>query len=265
MRLARRDLPEVGELVIGTVKKIAEHGAYIYLDEYEVEAFAPTQEIVQSWFHGIKEYIKEGQKAVFKVTSVNPKMKVVEVSLRRVREQEKEKKLLQWRREMRAYKLLELVVSKAGLPQQEALKMLWALEDAFGDPLKAFEEVVKTGPEVLKPLKLPPRVEEALVEVARQHVELPDVKISGIIKAVSIEGDGVEKVREVLKAVEDVVKRRHPNVAVKLYVVGPPRYRIDLVGKFPKQLEAAFNEAAQALQEAAKKYKVVASIQRIEQ
>ncbi|PLC64711.1 translation initiation factor 2 subunit alpha, partial [Thermoproteus sp. CP80] len=67
MRLARRDFPDVGELVIGTVKKIADHGAYIFLDEYEVEAFAPTQEIVQSWFHGIREYVKEGQKAVFKV------------------------------------------------------------------------------------------------------------------------------------------------------------------------------------------------------
>ncbi len=263
--MARKDLPDVGEFVIGTVKKIAEHGAYVFLDEYEVEAFAPTQEIVQSWFHSIREYIKEGQKAVFKVTSVNPKMRVVEVSLRKVREQDKEKKLLQWRRELRAYKLLELAASRAGLPQQDVLKILWALEDAFGDPLKAFEEVVKTGPEILKPLNLPPRLEEAVVEIARQHVELPDVRISGIIKAVSIEGDGVEKVREVLKAVEEAVRRKYPNVALKLYVVGPPRYRIDLTGKLPKQLEAAFNEASQALQEAAKKYKVVASIQRIEQ
>jgi translation initiation factor 2 subunit 1 len=37
------------------------------------------------------------------------------------------------------------------------------------------------------------------------------------------------------------------------------------VGKFPKQLEAAFNEVSQVVQEAAKKYRVVASIQRIEQ
>ncbi|MFP3265910.1 MAG: translation initiation factor IF-2 subunit alpha [Thermoproteus sp.] len=265
MRLARRDLPDVGELVIGTVKKIADHGAYIFLDEYEVEAFAPTQEIVQSWFHGIREYVKEGQKAVFKVTSVNPKMRVVEVSLRRVREQDKEKKLLQWRRELRAYKLLELAASKAGVPQQEVLRLLWSFEDAFGDPLKAFEEAVKTGPEVLKVLKLPPRLEEAVLEVARQHVELPDVKISGILKAVSIEGDGVDRIRETLKAVEEAVRKKYPNVSVRLYVVGPPRYRIDLVGKFPKQLEAAFNEVSQVVQEAAKKYRVVASMQRIEQ
>ncbi|MEZ0248396.1 MAG: translation initiation factor IF-2 subunit alpha [Thermoproteus sp.] len=265
MRLARKELPDVGEFVIGTVKKIADHGAYIYLDEYDVEAFAPTQEVVQSWFHGIREYIKEGQKAVFRVTSVNPKMRVVEVSLRRVREQDKEKKLLQWRRELRAYKLLELAASKAGLPQQEALRLLWAFEDAFGDPLKAFEEVVKTGPEVLKPLKLPQRLEEAVIEIARQHVELPEVKISGIIKAVSIDSDGVDKIREALKAVEDVLKKKYPNINIKLYVVGPPRYRIDMTGRLPRQLESAFNDAAQALQEAAKKYRVIATIQRIEQ
>lgn len=264
MRLSRKELPDVGELVIGTVKKIAEHGAYIYLDEYDLEAFAPTQEIVQSWFHGIREYIKEGQKAVFRVTSVNPKMKVVEVSLKRVREQDKEKKLLQWRRELRAYKLLELAASKAGVPASEVLKWLWALEDAFGDPLKAFEEVVKTGPEVLSGLNLPKKLEEAIVEVAKQHIELPTIKISGIIKAVSIEGDGAERVGKALVELAESLRARHPNVEAKIYVVGPPRYRIDLSGKFPKQVEAAFNDASTLLQEAAKKYKVVASIQRLE-
>lgn len=264
MKLSRKDLPDVGELVIGTVKKIADHGAYVFLDEYDVEAFAPTQELVQSWFHSIREYVKEGQKAVFKVTSVNPKMRVVEVSLKRVRDQEKEKKLLQWRRGLRAYKLLELAASKAGVPQQEVIKYYWALEDAFGDPLRAFEDIVKVGPEVIKGARLPPKLEQAVIEVAQQHIELPEVKISGIIKAVSIESDGADRVRDMLKSVAEAVKKKHPQITMKLYVIGPPRYRVDLAGKLPKQLEAAYNDLAAALQEAAKKYKVIASLQRIE-
>ncbi|MBP1448724.1 MAG: translation initiation factor IF-2 subunit alpha [Thermoproteus sp.] len=264
MKIARKDLPDVGEFVIGTIKKIAEHGVYIYLDEYDMEAFAPTQEIVQSWFHSVREYVKEGQKAVFRVTSVNPKMRVVEVSLKRVRPQDKEKKLLQWRRELRAYKLLELAASKVGMPQGEALKLLWAFEDAFGDPLKAFEEAVKTGPEVLKALGLPPQLEKAIIEIAQQHIELPITKISGIIKAVSIDGDGVEKVRQALEALEGAVRARHRNVEVKIYVVGPPRYRIDLAGRLPKQVEAAFNDANNLLIDISKKYKIIANLQRIE-
>ncbi|MEM1519558.1 MAG: S1 RNA-binding domain-containing protein, partial [Pyrobaculum sp.] len=132
MKLVKKELPDVGELVIGTVKKIAEHGAYIYLDEYDLEAFAPTQEIIQSWFHSIRDYVKEGNKTVFKVISVNPKMKVVEVSLKRVRVDEKEKKLLLYRHRVRVLKALEIAMKKLGKSQQDALTVLWYLEEQFG-------------------------------------------------------------------------------------------------------------------------------------
>ena len=135
MRLVKKELPDVGELVIGTVKKIAEHGVYVYLDEYDLEAFAPTQEIVQSWFHSVRDYVKEGNKTVFKVISVNPKMKVVEVSLKRVRVDEKENKLLLYRHRVRVLKLLEIAMKKLGRQPGEALNVLWYLEEHYGDPI----------------------------------------------------------------------------------------------------------------------------------
>ncbi|ABL87611.1 translation initiation factor 2 subunit alpha (aeIF-2a) [Pyrobaculum islandicum DSM 4184] len=264
MKLVKKDLPDVGELVIGTVKKIAEHGAYIYLDEYELEAFAPTQEIIQSWFHSIRDYVKEGNKTVFKVISVNPRMRVVEVSLKRVRVDEKEKKLLLYRHKVRVLKMLEIAMKKLGRPPEEALKALWYLEEQFGDPFKVFEEVVKTGPHVLDDLELDPQLKEQIVELARQQVEIPPTKISGIIKAVSVEGDGAERIKAALAELAKTLHEKYPSVSVKIYVVGPPRYRIDLVGQAPKQVEAAFTELANILQTLQKKHKVIATVQRLE-
>lgn len=263
MRLAPKEFPEVGELVIGTVKKIAEHGAYIYLDEYEIEAFAPAQEIIQSWFRSIRDYVKEGNKAVFKVISVNPKMRVVEVSLRRVRPDEKEKRLLLYRHRVRVLKLLEIALKKTGASPDRALSIMWMLEEHFGDPFKAFEEVVKTGPHVLDGLDLSPELKEVIIELARQQIQLPPTKISGLIKAVSVEGDGVEKIKAALMDLADLLSKKYP-ISVNIYAVGPPRYRIDLTGQQPKQVEAAFNEAANILQSLQKKYRVIASIQRLE-
>ncbi|MGC9130182.1 MAG: translation initiation factor IF-2 subunit alpha [Pyrobaculum sp.] len=265
MRLVKKEFPDVGEVVIGTVKKIAEHGAYVYLDEYELEAFAPTQEIIQSWFHSIRDYVKEGNKTVFKVISVNPKMRVVEVSLKRVRVDEKEKKLLLYRHRVRTLKLLEIAMKKLGKAQEEALKTMWYLEEQFGDPFKVFEEVVKTGPQVLDDLELDPKLKEAIVELARQQIEIPPTKISGIIKAVSVEGDGAERIKAALAELAKAIQEKYPQISAKIYVVGPPRYRIDMVGQQPKQVEAAFTDITNLLQTLQKKYKVIATVQRIEQ
>ncbi|MEM0369139.1 MAG: translation initiation factor IF-2 subunit alpha [Pyrobaculum sp.] len=264
MKLVKKELPDVGELVIGTVKKIAEHGAYIYLDEYDLEAFAPTQEIIQSWFHSIRDYVKEGNKTVFKVISVNPKMKVVEVSLKRVRVDEKEKKLLLYRHRVRVLKALEIAMKKLGKSQQDALTVLWYLEEQFGDPFKVFEEVVKTGPQVLDELELDPQIKEYIIEVARQQFEIPTTKISGLIKAISVESDGVEKIKTALLELQAAIREKYPQISTKIYVVGPPRYRIDLVGQQPKQVESAFLEISNILQSIQKKYKIIATVQRLE-
>ncbi len=72
VRIARRDMPELGELVIGTVSKITEHGgAYVRLDEYNgMEAYVPVNEIVPTLFRDITDYLDVGRKAVFKVIRV---------------------------------------------------------------------------------------------------------------------------------------------------------------------------------------------------
>jgi len=264
MRLVRKEFPDVGELVIGTVKKIAEHGAYVYLDEYDLEAFAPTQEIIQSWFHTIRDYVKEGNKTVFKVISVNPRMRVVEVSLKRVRVDEKEKKLLLYRHKVRVLKMLEIAMKKLGRPPEEALNVLWYLEEQFGDPFKVFEEVVKTGPHVVDELELDQQLKELIVELARQQVEVPPTKISGILKAVSVEGDGAEKIKAALSELAKTIQEKFPGISVRIYVVGPPRYRIDLTGQAPKQVEAAFTEVGNLLPALQKKYKIIATLQRLE-
>lgn len=265
MKLVKKDFPDVGELVIGTVKKIAEHGAYVYLDEYDLEAFAPTQEIIQSWFHSIRDYVKEGNKTVFKVISVNPRMRVVEVSLKRVRVDEKEKKLLLYRHRVRALKLLEIAVKRLNKPPEDALKVLWYLEEQFGDPFKVFEDVVKVGPHVLDDLELDSKLKEAIIELASQQITLPPTRISGIIKAVSVDGDGVEKIKAALEELAKTLQEKYPQVSTKIYVIGPPRYRIDMVGQAPKQVESAFAEVGNMLQALQKKYKVIATIQRLEQ
>ena len=44
------ELPEVGEIVVATISKIGDHGAYATLDEYNgIQGFLHVSEIAQGW------------------------------------------------------------------------------------------------------------------------------------------------------------------------------------------------------------------------
>ncbi len=243
VRIARKELPDIGELVIGTVYRILEHGAYVLLDEYGgIEAYAPINEIVQSWFHDIKDYLRLGQKTVFRVIRVDARRRLIDVSLRKVKEEEKKEKLTKWKRTLRGVRLLELVAKKLNIPLDKALQDFgWKLEDYYGDFLSIFENVAKYGPDDLRKLGLSDNVINAIVEIARERVEVEPVEISGIIRMISIKPDGVKHVRDVLlKAME--LARKEGAEDVRIYTIGPPRYRIDLVGKDPKKLEQVLKD-----------------------
>ncbi|RLE89661.1 MAG: translation initiation factor IF-2 subunit alpha, partial [Thermoprotei archaeon] len=51
----RKQLPDVNELVIGTVRRIYDHGAFVTLDEYnDLEAYIPLNEVSHTWFRNIR-------------------------------------------------------------------------------------------------------------------------------------------------------------------------------------------------------------------
>ncbi|MCG2880870.1 MAG: translation initiation factor IF-2 subunit alpha [Vulcanisaeta sp.] len=264
VRISRKELPDIGELVIGTVYKILDHGAYILLDEYGgMEAYAPINEIVQSWFHDIKDYLRLGQKTVFRVIRVDPRRKLIDVSLRKVREEEKREKLNKWKRTLRGVKLLELVAKKLNIPLDKALQDFgWKLEDYYGDFLAIFENVAKHGTDDLRKLGLSEDVINAIAEVARERIEIEPVEISGVIRMISIKSDGVRHIREVLLKAMELAKKEGAE-DVRIYTIGPPRYRIDLVGKDPKKLESILKDVVNFVTTEIKKRGGEASFTRI--
>ena len=264
VRIARKELPDIGELVIGTVYKILEHGAYVLLDEYGgIEAYAPINEVVQSWFHDIKDYLRPGQKTVFRVIRVDARRKLVDVSLRKVKDEERREKLTKWKRTLRGVKLLELVAKKLNIPLDKALQDFgWKLEDYYGDFLSIFENVAKYGPDDLRKLGLSDDVINAITEIARERIEVEPVEISGIIRVISIKPDGVRHVRDVLLKAMELAKKEGAE-SVKIYTIGPPRYRIDITGKDPKKLEQVLKDVVNLVTTEIKKRGGEASFTRI--
>jgi translation initiation factor 2 subunit 1 len=264
VRISRKELPDIGDLVIGTVYRILEHGAYVLLDEYGgLEAYAPINEVVQSWFHDIKDYLRLGQKTVFRVIRVDARRRLIDVSLRKVREEEKREKLAKWKRTLKGVKLLELVAKKLNMPLDKALQDFgWKLEDYYGDFLSIFENAAKHGAGDLRKLGLSDDVINAINEVAKERIEVESTEISGVIRIISIKPDGVRHVREVLLKAMDLARKEGVD-GVRIYTIGPPRYRIDIVGKDPKKLESVLKDIVNLITTEIKKRGGEASFTRI--
>ena len=63
-----QELPEQGEIVIATITKVMEHGAYVSLDEYDgLQGFLHVSEIAPGWIRSVGKFVKKGEKKVFLV------------------------------------------------------------------------------------------------------------------------------------------------------------------------------------------------------
>ncbi len=79
-----QEWPDEGELIIGTVYKVLNYGAFAKLEEYHgKEAFIHISEVSSGWVKNIRDHVRENQKIVCRVLRVNPKKGHVDASLKK--------------------------------------------------------------------------------------------------------------------------------------------------------------------------------------
>ena len=112
--------PQQGEVLIATVKKITQFGAFCSLDEFQnQDAFLHVSEVSSGWVRSVRDHVKEGQKIVVLVLRVDQLKRQIDISFKRVSEGEKKRKMELYNLEKRASKLLERVALKIGKKNPE--------------------------------------------------------------------------------------------------------------------------------------------------
>src|SRR5437879_8869996 len=133
--------PEVGDLVIATVTRVEDYGAYVKLDEYKaVEGLVHISEISTTWVRNIRDHARQGQKLVLKVLRVNPQRNQIDLSLRRVTGREKSEKMLEWKKERKPDAILKSAADKLQRPEPEIDDLRTVLLDKFGSLYERSEE-----------------------------------------------------------------------------------------------------------------------------
>lgn len=252
--MKRKDLPDVGELVVGTVVKVFDYGAYVALDEYGgLEAYLPWSEVSSRWIRSIKDYLKEGQKVVGKVIRVNRAKKHVDISLKRVTEGERRRKILEWKRAVKADKILEIAASKLGKTKEEAYKEAgWKLEDYYGEIYAGLEESVVRGIEALLEAGVSEEWAKVLKELADKHITIKKVKVKGVFSIQVIKPNGIEIIRNALTSAYKEVSEG--NVDIRIYTIGAPRYVVEVTATDYKLAERVLNRIVKRVTEIIKQH-----------
>ena len=265
--ISRHPLPRVGELVVGTVEEVYDFGAYLSLDEYGgIRAFLPWSEVASRMVRNIERVVKPGQKVVVKVIRVYRSRKQVDVSLKRVMEGERKRKMMEYKRRVKAATLIKLVGEKLGKSEIDAYReVIWRLEDKYGDAMAGLENAVLYGAQALRDAGIPEEWIEPLLEAARTHVEVKQVKLSWLITATSKEPDGVDRIRDALLTIKrEAEKRAGGEISLlRIYTVGAPKYRLDAMGHDPKTIDKVITSVLEKAQRAAQKKSVALSYEKI--
>ncbi len=212
--------PQEGDLVVATVHKVLNYGAFAKLEEYPgEEAFIHISEVSAGWVKNIRDYVRENQKIVARVLRVNPKKGHVDVSMKRIREDQRTRKIQQWKIEQKAEKLLEFAAKSINKDLNTAYEEVgYGMMDEFGDLYGAFEISAEEGKDSLIERGMDEEWAAAITEVAKKNISPPEVQITGYVDITSYAVDGVQIIRNALNSINK------DNVAVQC--VGAPRYRL---------------------------------------
>ena len=255
MKLSEWPVP--GDYAVVKVKRVMPYGAIADLEEYsEKDCFIHISNVANARIKNIRSYISEGNVRVGMIINVDQAKKSIELSLRRVSEQEEKRKLEDWKREKRADKLFERLCKALKEDFANTYKMIAPkLIDEFGDLLAAFENASLYGDEALKPLNLPESFEKAFVKYAQENIIPAEVVVKGDLILSSRKGDGITAIKEVLK------KIGQPNV--RLEYISAPKYRVQVTAQDYSDAEKLLNSIVQNAIQDMKKLGGEASFERI--
>lgn len=203
------------------------YGAFCILTEYEnLEGFLHISEVAPRWIKNIHEFISEGQRYVVKVHHVDRQKNQVDISIKRVSEEEKKRKLELVQNEKRGSKMLELVLESAKATK-DAAAIRKEIESHFEDVYSCFKEASLKGDEALKKLAIPKEVKDAIVELAKKSIKKPVVEVDTVVSLVCYNSNGLEDIKRALKVEE----------GVSVHYMGAPRYKISLTAPDYKRAE----------------------------
>ena len=196
------ELPEEGEIVVATIAKIGDHGAYATLDEYNnIQGFLHVSEIAHGWVRNIGKFVKEGEKKVLLVKKIREGREEIDLSLKQISRDQQKRKLLDIKRFEKGKNIIKNIQEKAKLSNSDVEKLEDEILSKYDVVYDGIIDVARHGIKVFNDLKISKKTLD-LIKEASTKIKLPSVEIRGILELSDNSSNGVENIRNSLQGFE---------------------------------------------------------------
>ncbi len=243
--IIKKQLPGEKELVLVKIKKIMPHGAYVELTEYSKDAYLPISEIASGWIKNIHEFIKEGQKTVGKVLSVDLQKGSIDVSLKKATAKEKADKLNEHGIEKRYEKLFEQAVKLSEIVNENDVE---ALKTEIAKKVPTYIELINNTleDEHFTDFLKNKAFSKAFNEILEKNIKPRRFEVSYLVELKSNNPIvGISTLKESLNAIKEL--------GVGVLYLGAPRYRLTAEDASYPTAEEKIKKARKILESYAKK------------
>jgi len=246
--------------VLASVERVANYGAHVVLDEYDSkQGMVPIREFSLKWVKNPRDYLKEGQKAVLKVIRVNPSRQHIDLSLKSVSENEKRRKIREFKQLKRTESFMSFLAKKFDRREAELYSLFGdPLTNKYGDLTEGLLEVSK-GNEDLSEFVRDEEFRKKLIEIISEHIKPKKVSISGKLSVSSLEGNGLEDIKELLRI---GMKAFNDDVTGSISYISAPLYAFELVSADYKVAEKALKESLSMMEDYANSHHIEFSFER---
>ncbi len=249
--------PEEEELVLCTVTAINPYSVFVTLDEYNGKtALVHISEVSPGRIRNIRDYVKEGKKIVCKVLRINKEKGHIDLSLRRVNEAQRRRKLDSLKKQHLVEKIIEQIAKKHKKKKEKILEELSEkILEEYDSLFDAFESIVQGELDLTK--KIDKKIAEDITELVKQRISIPEVTISGILTLTTYNPKGIDLIKETLKLCE--------KAGTKVKYSGGGSYTIEITSEDYKTAEKILKKALTDAEKFAKKNKVNMNFERKEE
>jgi len=235
--------PERNELVVCKITKLFPNSAYAELVEYGKTGMVHVSEVALKWVRDIREFLRVNQYVVCRVMRSDKDS--IQLSIKRVRKNEAESKLNEFKRENRAEKLLEMIAKEKGKSLDDAYKEVgFLLQEEFGSLYKAFETALK-NPDLLRAKGVPQEWAKSIIETAAKSFGEKVYEVKAELEVSCYAPNGVEVIKN---AFANALK----GTSVEARYLSSPRYMLVSRGKNIKKVKAEVQSVAEKIEKAIK-------------